>query len=119
MFYLFVAANSVAPTCRFTGDSHVELPCNEVSGTEHTRIAGVLNRKAKSWWRSVIAEPHSFTKLVYRLGYKGQAASNVETAGAVQVTRGNVFIKGSAVNFTTAGDKVCCQVQVGGSLTKD
>jgi hypothetical protein len=54
-----------------------------------------------------------FYKLVYQLGYKGEVASNVETAGAVQVTRGNVFIKGSAVNFTAAGDKVCCQVQVG------
>jgi hypothetical protein len=50
---------------------------------------------------------------VYRLGYKSEDASNVETAGAVQVTQGTVFIKGSAVNFTQNGDTVCCQVQVG------
>jgi hypothetical protein len=39
-------------------------------------------------------------------------------AATTRQPRGNVFIKGSAVNFTEAGDRVCCQVQVGQSLTK-
>jgi hypothetical protein len=83
-----------------------------VYGDERIRIAGIFNKEAKSWWASIVAEPHSFTKLVFRLGYGGEKASNVETAGAVQVSRGNVFIKGSAVNFTNNGDRVCCQLQV-------
>uniref|UniRef100_A0A383VC43 Sulfatase N-terminal domain-containing protein n=1 Tax=Tetradesmus obliquus TaxID=3088 RepID=A0A383VC43_TETOB len=97
---------------KFTGDSRVELPCNAVTGPEQQRIAALFDSKAQLWWGSVVAEPHSFTKLVFQLGLNGEAASNVETAGAIQLTRGNVHIKGSAVNFTDTGDNACMQLQV-------
>lgn len=105
-------ANCAAAARRFTGDSRVELPCNAVTGPEQQRIAALFDSKAQLWWGSVVAEPHSFTKLVFQLGLNGEAASNVETAGAIQLTRGNVHIKGSAVNFTDTGDKACMQLQV-------
>ncbi|KAF6262205.1 alkaline-phosphatase-like protein [Scenedesmus sp. NREL 46B-D3] len=97
---------------KFTGDSRIELACNEVAGAERQRIADIFDREARVWWASIVAEPHSFTKLVFHLGLEGEKASNVETSGAIQVTRGNVHVKGSAVNFTAPGDRVCCQVQV-------
>jgi hypothetical protein len=83
-----------------------------VTGAEQQRIAAMFDKHAQLWWSSVVAEPFSFTKLVFQLGLNGERASNIETAGAIQLTRGNVHIKGSAVNFTDTGDRVCCQLQV-------
>jgi hypothetical protein len=110
--YLLIPPLLVIVACRFAGDSNIELPCNEVTGPEQQRIAAMFDSKAQLWWSGIVAEPHSFTKLVFQLGLNGERASNIEMAGAIQLTRGNVHIKGSAVNFTDTGDRVCCQLQV-------
>jgi hypothetical protein len=100
--------------CRFANGSHIELPCNEVTGAEQRSIADTFNKQARKWWASVVAEPHSFTKQTFQLGLGGWRASNVEASGAFEISRGKVLITKPA-NFTQVGGNICIKVNVSNS----
>jgi hypothetical protein len=91
--------------------THIEKTCNEVRDPSRQSIAARFNTEAEAWWQSVVAEPHSFTKPVYQLGLEGEEASNVEAQGAVQITRGSVYVS-SRANYTRVGDNVCMKANV-------
>jgi hypothetical protein len=77
-------------------------------------MADRFSAEAEDWWNSVVAEPHSFTKPVYQLGFEGLEASNVQAQGAVQISRGSVTVD-SRANYTRFGDNVCMKAQVSSS----
>lgn len=99
---------------RFANGSHIELPCNEVTGAQQRTIAAAFDKQARQWWASVVAEPHSFTKPVFQLGLGGWKASNVEASGAIEISRGDVLLS-SFANFSDAG-RVCWDINVSAHL---
>jgi hypothetical protein len=106
--------HAYGPTaCRFVNGSHIELPCNEVTSSEQQSIAAAFNRRARQWWASVVAEPHSFTKQTFQLGLGGWRASNVEASGAFEIRRGKAIITKPA-NFTAIGGRICIKINVSG-----
>jgi hypothetical protein len=42
--------------CRLPGDSHIELPCNEVTGEEGERLRSIMAAAALQWWQDLVAE---------------------------------------------------------------
>jgi hypothetical protein len=98
--------------CRLVNGSHIELPCSEVTGAAQRRIAATFDSQARSWWASVLAEPHSFTKPVFQIGLGGWKASNVEASGAIEMSRGDVWLA-SLAEFSSTG-RVCWKVNVRG-----
>jgi hypothetical protein len=103
--------DTVLPTaCRLVNGSHIELPCNEVTGPEQAAIAAAFDTEARKWWKSVLDEPHSFTKPVFQLGLGGWKASNVEASGAIELSRGDVLLS-SFANFQDTG-RVCWNINV-------
>lgn len=95
---------------RLANGSHIELPCNEVTGEALGRLNLLFNQAARQWWDSVVAEPDSFTKPVYHIGQSGSLASNVEANGAIALTRGDINMT-STVVFSGLG-YVCYAVNV-------
>jgi hypothetical protein len=91
--------------------THIEKPCNEVLDPSRQPMADRFSAEAEAWWNSVVAEPHSFTKPVYQLGFEGQEASNVQAQGAVQITRGSVTVD-SRASYKRFGDNVCMKAKV-------
>ncbi|KAF6257012.1 alkaline-phosphatase-like protein [Scenedesmus sp. NREL 46B-D3] len=82
---------------RLSGGSHIELPCNEVTSDELSRVSTLFSRAARRWWSSVVAEPTSFTKIVYNIGQAGTLASNVEASGAIAIERGDVNVTSNVI----------------------
>jgi hypothetical protein len=96
---------------RLVGGSHIELPCNEVTGDDAKRVSTLFSQAARQWWDSVVAEQDSFTKPVYYIGLQpGSLASNVEANGAIAIARGDVNLT-STVIFQGMG-YVCYSVNV-------
>ncbi|WIA18401.1 hypothetical protein OEZ85_009862 [Tetradesmus obliquus] len=95
---------------RLANGSHIELPCNEVTGEALGRLNLLFNQAARQWWDSVVAEPDSFTKPVYYIGQSGSLASNVEANGAIALTRGDINMT-STVVFSGLG-YVCYAVNI-------
>jgi hypothetical protein len=91
--------------------THIEKPCNQVLNNSTDFIASSFNAAAEAWWKSVGAEPDSFTKPVYQLGLKGEEVSNVEAQGAVKITRGSVTLT-SRASYGQLGDNVCMKAKV-------
>jgi hypothetical protein len=98
---------------RFNGSSHVELPCNEVPEPLASELRANLSTAAHQWWKSIVAEPHSFSKPTFYLGLGGYNVSNVLAAGAHQRTPVaiNLLLNGAA-GFRTPGDALCWDIQV-------
>jgi hypothetical protein len=108
--YMLLRRFCLSNCCRING-THIEKPCNEVLDPSRQPMADRFGAEAEAWWNSVVAEPHSFTKPVYQLGFEGQEASNVQAQGAVQISRGSVTVD-SRANYTRFGDNVCMKAQV-------
>jgi hypothetical protein len=88
-----------------------------VDESQHREVAARFNAAAEAWWNSVVAEPHSFTKLVYVLGLPGFARpanepTNVEASGIIQLRRGGSMVLNSIVNYTSVGDFGCWKIRV-------
>lgn len=100
--------------CRIIGDSHIELPCNEVFGEEKERVAGKLSAAARSWWQSLLAEPHSFEKPTFLLGLNGWSVTNILPDGAHERTPGRIeLLPNGAAGFSKVGDSMCFSLNVG------
>jgi hypothetical protein len=92
----------------------VELPCNEVHGAEKAAIAAKVEAAARTWWASLLAEPHSFSKPTFQLGMPGWAVTNVLPDGAHERTPGRVeLLPNGAAGFSRVGDSMCFAVNVG------
>jgi hypothetical protein len=86
-----------------------------VNEPQRSEAAARFSEAAESWWNSVVAEPHSFTKPVYLLGLPGFARpenepTNVEASGIFALRRGGSMVLNSIVNFTSVEDFVCCRI---------
>lgn len=101
---------------RITGESHIELPCNEVFGEEKERVAKQLAAAARSWWQSLLAEPHSFEKPTFQLGLNGWSVTNILPDGAHERTPGRVeLLPNGAAGFSRVGDSMCFSLNVSAS----
>lgn len=99
--------------CRVHGESHVELSCNEVYGEEKDRVAQKLASAARSWWQSLLAEPHSFEKLTFQLGLDSFTVTNILPDGATERTPGRVeLLPNGAAGFSRIGDRMCFSLNV-------
>lgn len=103
---------------RFQGDSHIELPCNEVTGEEGKRLAKLMSDAARAWWKSIVQDPDSMTKPVFYLGLSGWSVTNFLPDGAHERTPGRVtLLANGAHGFSNVGDRLCfaAQVEMAGS----
>jgi hypothetical protein len=81
-------------------------------------LAAQFDKAAEKWWKSIIAEPHSFEKTVYLIGLKlpqntTAEPSNAEAGGVIIWRRGTMMLSsGGAVNFTAVGDYGCWKIRV-------
>jgi hypothetical protein len=99
---------------RFDGDSHLENRQTELPPAIASVLSQKLSDAARTWWHSVVAEPHSFNKPTFYLGRGNSIASNVLAAGAHERTPGNVTLLAmGATGFKSPGDRACYKVQVG------
>lgn len=101
------------PVRRIQGDSHIELPCNEVLGEEKERAAKKLSDAARAWWQSLLKDQHSFSKPAFQLGLNGWSVTNILPDGAHERTPGRVeLLPNGAAGFSTVGDSMCFSINV-------
>jgi hypothetical protein len=99
---------------KFQGGSHIELPCNEVTGEEGRHLAKLMSDAARAWWKSIVQDPDSFTKPVFYLGLSGWSVTNFLPDGAHDRTPGRVtLLANGAHGFSSVGDRLCFATQVG------
>lgn len=104
--------------CRIEGESHIELPCNEVHGEEKDRVVAKLSGAARDWWKSVVAGQHSFEKPAFQLGLNGWSVTNILPDGAHERTPGRIeLLPNGAAGFTQVGDSMCFKLDVSGPLS--
>uniref|UniRef100_A0A383VJP5 Sulfatase N-terminal domain-containing protein n=1 Tax=Tetradesmus obliquus TaxID=3088 RepID=A0A383VJP5_TETOB len=109
--YKWVGVNN--KVYRFDDESHLENEQTEVPPAIAAAISSKLSDAARSWWKSMLAEPHSFNKPTFYLGLGSSLASNVLAAGAHERTPGNVTLLAmGASGFSSPGDRMCYKVQV-------
>jgi hypothetical protein len=100
--------------CRFGDETqHLENTNTEVTGERGAMLARKLSNAAKQWWQSVIAEPSSFQKPTFYLGFGNWTVTNMLAAGAHERTpeRVQLMING-ATGFYNAGDSMCFKLKV-------
>lgn len=103
--------------CRINGESHVELPCNEIVGEEKERVASKMSAAARTWWQSLLAEPHSFEKPTFMLGLNGWSVTNILPDGAHERTPGRIeLLPNGAAGFSRVGDSMCFSLNVSAGL---
>lgn len=98
---------------RIEGDSHIELPCNEVLGEEKDSVVAKLSGAARQWWASVVAGGHSFEKPTFQLGLNGWSVTNILPDGAHERTPGRVeLLPNGAAGFSQVDDSMCFKLDV-------
>lgn len=113
LVYPLVHPSPVTLFHRIHGDSHIELPCNEVHGEEKEDVARMMEGAARQWWQSLLAEPHSFNKPTFQLGFNGWSVTNILPDGAHERTPGRVeLLPNGAAGFSRIGDSMCFGVKV-------
>ncbi|KAF6255530.1 hypothetical protein COO60DRAFT_203781 [Scenedesmus sp. NREL 46B-D3] len=98
---------------RLLGDSHIELPCNEVTGKEGEQMRVLMAGAARQWWADLLAEPHSFQKPTFYFGFEGWNVTNVLPDAAHDRTPGRVrLLPNGATGFEQEGDYMCFATEV-------
>jgi hypothetical protein len=98
---------------RFTGGNHIELPQYELPRAQAVKAADTMAAAARSWWRSVVSEPHSFEKASLFVGLGNESFSNIMAMYAHDRTPGNVtLLERGATGFNSPGDRMCWSVTV-------
>jgi hypothetical protein len=99
--------------CRFEGTSHIEQPCNEISGPEKEAVASQMSRLAREYFKSLVADAHSFEKPTFFLGLDGWSVTNVLPDGAHARTPGRVELLPNGLSgFSKVGDSACFALEV-------
>jgi hypothetical protein len=84
-----------------------------VYGEEKDRVAQELASAARSWWQSLLAEPHSFEKPTFQLGLDNFAVTNILPDGATERTPARVeLLPNGAAGFSRIGDRMCFRLNV-------
>jgi hypothetical protein len=97
---------------RLSGGSHIELPCNEVSGEEGARVSTAMAAAAREWFSSLAAGPHAFAKPTFWLGLGGWRVTNLLPDGAhARTPQRVVLLSNGATGFNKPGDFLCFDVQ--------
>ncbi|KAF8064531.1 Galns [Scenedesmus sp. PABB004] len=98
---------------RLSGDSRVELACNEVPGAQGAALGAAMAAAARRWWAGVLASPHSFAKPTFPLGLGASLATNMLADGAHERTPGRVTIFPNGVRgMAQPGDRLCWRARV-------
>ena len=94
-------------------NNHIEGDCNIYSSADAKSLIETAKVAAASWWEGLVAEPHSFSKPTFYLGFSGQTETNVLVDGAFDRPAGRVVVQPSgASGFSRVGDYVGFKVQV-------
>ncbi|WIA28866.1 hypothetical protein OEZ86_011391 [Tetradesmus obliquus] len=98
---------------KFEGTSHIEQPCNEVSGPEGDAVAGQMSKLAREYFKSLVADAHSFEKPTFYLGLDGWSVTNILPDGAHARTPGRVELLPNGLSgFSKVGDSACFALEV-------
>jgi hypothetical protein len=115
----FVSPDECLASCllcccrRFEGTSHIELPCNEISGEEKDAVASQMSRLAREYFKSLVSDEHSFEKPTFYLGLDGWSVTNVLPDGAHARTPGRIeLLPNGLQGFSKVGDSACFAVEV-------
>jgi hypothetical protein len=99
---------TVGVPSRFLGDSHIELPCNEVMGPEREALQRELSGVARQHFQALAGDDHSFAKPTFFLGLDGWLVTNILPDGAHERTPGRVeLLPNGASGFSKVGDSMC------------
>ncbi len=98
---------------RIEGQSHIELPCNEITGEQGSTLAAQAAAAARRFWSDMVSSPHSFTKPVFQLGLGDWSVTNIMPDGAFERTPGRVErLPNGAAGFSRVGDSICFAINV-------
>jgi hypothetical protein len=98
---------------RMRDGNHMENACTEVSEPAASQLRQRMEAAARGWWKSLLQEPHSFSKPVYYLGWRGSEVSSLPAEGAYVRTSDAVqLLEGGARGFERPGDKICWHLKV-------
>lgn len=74
-----------------------------------------LSAAARTWWQSLVSDPHSFSKPTFLLGLNGWSVTNILPDGAHERTPGHVeLLPNGAAGFSKVGDSMCFSINVSG-----
>ncbi|KAF6259251.1 alkaline-phosphatase-like protein [Scenedesmus sp. NREL 46B-D3] len=98
---------------KFEGTSHIEQPCNEVSGPEKADVASQMSRLARQYFKSLVSDSHSFEKPTFYLGLGDWSVTNVLPDGAHARTPVRVeLLPNGLTGFSRVGDSACFALNV-------
>jgi hypothetical protein len=98
---------------RFLGTSHIEQPCNEITGPEKEAVASEMSRVARKYFKSLVADDHSFEKPTFYLGLDDWSVTNVLPDGAHARTPGRIELLPNGLSgFSRVGDMACFALNV-------
>jgi hypothetical protein len=98
---------------RSLSSSHIEAACTELPQPYAGHVATAIAAAARSWWKTVVSSPSSFTKPTYYLGLGSWSMTNMLADGAHQRTPGAIrLLVNGAKGFYKQGDKMCFAVKV-------
>jgi hypothetical protein len=84
-----------------------------VYGEEKDRVVAKLSAAARDWWKSVVADHHSFEKPAFQLGLNGWSVTNILPDGAHERTPGRIeLLPNGAAGFSQVGDSMCFKLDV-------
>jgi hypothetical protein len=84
-----------------------------VYGEEKDRVVAKLSAAARGWWKSVVADQHSFEKPAFQLGLNGWSVTNILPDGAHERTPGRIeLLPNGAAGFSHVGDSMCFKLDV-------
>lgn len=88
-----------------------------MTGDEAKQLAALMSAAARKWWTDLVAEPHSFQKPTFYLGFEGWTVTNMLPDGAYDRTLERVrLLPNGATGFQQAGDRMCFSTEVGGFI---
>jgi hypothetical protein len=89
------------------------LPCNEITGPEKDAVASQMSRLAREYFKSLVADNHSFEKPMFYLGLDDWSVTNVLPDGAHARTPGRVeLLPNGLTGFSRVGDMACFALDV-------
>jgi hypothetical protein len=84
-----------------------------VTGEEADKLKALMSDAARKWWSDLVAEPHSFQKPTFYLGFEGWNVTNVMPDAAYDRTPGRVrLLPNGATGFQQEGDYMCFATEV-------
>eukprot|EP00775_Hariotina_reticulata_P005460 gene5460-5694_t len=110
----YLSGSQQVPTAlyKFNGDSHVELPCQEVS-KEEPEMTSFLEAAAEAWFKDMVSSEHSFERPVFFMGIGGRPGVNIVADATAQRTPGRIQVLPMGLSgFVQPGDSAWYRIKV-------